>query len=211
MLKKIGLAIIIVMMIFIIIFNINKYTIYNEFKDHLSGKYPDKSFKVHWVKYDILYDKYYAKVYCKNDGTEFGIGKYKYNNSISEKYLEIKNRKEMNNIINSYLENEDVFKYISSISAGEGKSGVLDTDKNFDYNKIIDNVYIEYNYNSIENNMEFAEISYKIIQILKNNNVDFHSINFIMEMDSNVYELRLQEEEIEKDTEGIYRLIKRLK
>ncbi|WP_432666577.1 hypothetical protein R9X47_09550 [Wukongibacter baidiensis] len=210
-LKKIGLAIIIVIMIFIIAFNINKYMIYNEFKGHLKGKYPEKSFKVHWVKYDILYDKYYAKVYCKNDGTEFGILKYKYNNSISEKYLEIKNRKEMNNIINSYFEKEEVFKYIRDISADAEKSEALDTDKNVDYNKIIETVYVEYYDNSIKNNIEFAEISYRVIQILKNNNVDFHSIDFVLEMDSKVYVLRLQEEEIDKESEDIFRLIERLK
>ncbi|WP_432403303.1 hypothetical protein [Wukongibacter sp. M2B1] len=200
----------------IMAFNVNKYMIHNEFESYLNVKYPDKSFKVHWVKYDIIYDlyheklhgRYYAKVYCKNDDTEFTIHKYK---SISERYLRIKNKKEMNSMIRSYLENKDIFYYIHDVNAGIGKKETLDTDKNMDYKKIINSVYVDYYDNSIQNNDQFTEISYKIIQILKSNGVNFRSIDFTLERDSKLYELRLEGEEINKEVQEISSFISRVK
>lgn len=190
-----------------VVFNGYKLTIYNEFKDYLNENYPDKSFDLYWVKYDFIYNHFSAKVYCNNDRTKFFIHK---NDVISEEYLITKNIEEMNKVINSCFENEDVKRYIRHLNVSSYKI-VLNSDEEIDYKKNVDRIYVYYYDNLIKNNNQLAEISYKIVHILKDNNVDFNIINFTNERDSKVYELRLIGRDINEKPEGIIKLIKRRK
>ncbi len=191
-----------------VIFNGYKLTIYNEFKDYLVEKYPDKSFDLHWVKYDFIYgNHFFATVYCNNDGTKFSIHKQ---NVISEEYLLTKNREEMNRVINSYFENEDVKRYIEHLNVSSYKND-LNTGEEIDYPKIVDRIYVYYYDNSIKDNNQFAEISYNIVHILKDNNVDFNVSYFTDERDSKVYELQLMGRDINEKAEEIIKLIRRRK
>lgn len=218
--KKIRLLIIsIVIIIIIIAFNGYKLVVYNEFKNYLGENYPDKSFNLNWVKSDFIYwhfydikfscSRFYASVYCNNDGTEFNIRKNGI--KIYENYLLTRNRLEMNKTINSHFQDKEVSQYIRSLNVGEDKKVSLDTDESIDFNKIVDRVSVYYHNNSIQDNKQFAQVSHEIVQVLKNNGVNLSSIDFVNERDDKLYELSLKGYEINNEAEDILKLIRRLK
>ena len=47
----------------------------SEFKNHLSEEYPEQRFAVGFIKYDPLYNNYFADVTCLDDHIPFGISK----------------------------------------------------------------------------------------------------------------------------------------
>lgn len=176
-----------------IIFNGYKFKVYDDFKSYLYEKYSDKTFNIHWVNYDFLNRSFTARVNCSNDDTEFTISKH---NSINEHYLLEKNKKPITTTINSYLKDGDFNTYIQDLIAGAEDVQLLDTKDEVDYGKLRYNVFIQYKYNSIIDHQQFAEISYKIINELKNNNVKLNAISFDYERDKNVFSLLLKENEI---------------
>lgn len=122
-----------------------------------------------------------------------------------------KNTVEMNKIINSYLKGKKISSFIKALNAGTDKQEVMKMEENIDYNKIINMVFVDYHDNLIKNNKEFAEISYQVIRILKENKVNLSSIKFTEERENKVYELHLKEEEMDKESEEISDMIKRIK
>ncbi len=203
--KKIILFIIVILSLPFIVFNVYKLLIYNDFKNYLNEKYTGKTFKIDWVKYDFLYQRFISKVQCSSDGAEFpismqgDISKFPINKQedISEEYIKIRNGNTINSYVNSCLKNEDFNKYINDLSAGVEDEGLLGTEKEIEYGKLVYNVYINFNYNSITDNKQFAEITFEIISKLKNNNIKMNSISIDYEKGKEVYSLLLQSCEID--------------
>lgn len=197
----------------LIIFNGYKFKVYNDFRSYLNKNYSDKTFNIHWVKYDFLNRRFVSRVHCSNDDTEFAISVYAISKqeSINEKYLLEKNKKPINSIIYSYLENCDFNTYIQDLIARAEDEQILDTNIKIDYNKLVYNVFVQYKYNSITDHQHFAEISYKIINELKNNSVKLNMISFDYEKDKKVYSLLLQGDDINGQIIDINKSIKRRK
>jgi|GEM_PF-3579003 len=209
MMRKILLTITIMILLVVVSYNGYKYKIYNDFKGYLHNKYPKKTFSLHWVKYDFLYNRFFSKAYCSNDGTEFTVSGN--SNNIDEKYLLEKNKKPITQFINSYLSDDDFYSYIQNVTAGAEDEEILDTKNEIDYNELVYDVFVQYKYNSILDNQHFAEISYEIIKELKNNGIKLNMISFDYEKDKQVFSLLLQGEDISSPKADITKFIERRK
>ncbi|WP_268070578.1 hypothetical protein [Clostridium sp. ZS2-4] len=216
MLKKLMLVIISVIIIVVGVFNGYKLKHYNEFKNYLSKTYPNKSFKLHWSKYNFIYGGFYAKVHCNNDGTNFIINAVSLTEEdrIEEHYLIVKNKDKFNKLsetIQSNLQKESEFNCIKKIYIGVSSEEILNTDKEINCKEIADTVNVYFEDNSIQDTQQFAKMAYKTIHALKDNQININYIYFVEEMNKGVYELHLRGEQINKEAEEIFKLIKKLK
>jgi hypothetical protein len=182
--------------------------VYYDFKNYLHGKYIDKTFKIDWIKYDPLYQRFYSTVKCSSDGTEFPISKQ---GSISEEYIKIKNANAIHSYVNSLLGKEDFNKYISDIGAGVKDEQLAGIDKETDYCKFNYNIYIDFKYNSITGNKQFADLTYEIIKKLKSSNIKIDSISLDYEKGKEVYSLSLRGNDIDGQATDIQNHIRNRK
>ncbi len=198
----------IIVLLPLVFFNGYKFKIYNDFISYLHKNYAEKTFHINWVKYDFLNKTFFSRVHCSDDGTDFTICKQ---DSINEQYILEKNRKPITSIIKSYLKNDGFSTYIQDLSAGAEDEKILDTSKEIDYSKLVYHVFIGYKYNSIIDNQDFAEISYKIINELKKSGVKMNLIEFEYERDNKVFSLLLQGDSIDGQITDITKFIERRK
>lgn len=210
MFKKSLYLLIIIVIVAIIAFNGYKFKIYKDFHKYLNENYKDKSFKLSWVGYDFLNNKFPANVHCNNDNTDFSIvwG----GNEIFEDYLIRRNTEAMQEIIKSYLMEKDFSNHIQSVHANiEEGINVLNTKEKIDYSKFIYNISIMYKYKAIKDHSQFAETSIEVVKTLRNNGIKLSLVSFDYETDKQIYKLLLQEEDINKQKSDIVEMIKRRK
>lgn len=206
--KRKIIILVIIVLLPLVFFNGYKLKVYKEFGSYLHKNYAEKTFYINWVKYDFLNKTFVSKVHCSDDGTDFTISKH---SSIEEQYLLKKNMKPIDSIIKSYLKNNYFNGYIQDLIAGVEDEEILDTNKEIDYSKLVYHVFIQYKYNSIIDNQDFAEISYKVIQELKKSGVKMSLIGFEYERGNKVFSLLLQGENINGHIANIAGLIERRK
>ena len=150
----------------------------SEFKNHLSEEYPEQRFAVGFIKYDPLYNNYFADVTCLDDHIPFGISKNSYTKQISDYYSGVKRADQYNSKIKPIFDNSDLKNAIVSVS-GWGSSPFKD-----------DAVYTQISL-AITENADMVSVVTKTIAILKENNISAGIVDILQEKDKHVYELSL--------------------
>lgn len=170
----------------------------NQFVTYLSSTYPKLDFKVGFIKYDIIYGRYYANINCINDETAFTISKSSKDKSIFESYKQNKNRDQYNAKINSILKGSDVEPYIIS-ATGSGETTVED-------NKLYSQIDIALNPET-----ENISLIMKILDILKEKNISSQRTMFNYENDKGVYQVILSSEDYGLAKEEIEKRVQKIK
>lgn len=171
--------------------NYNKLSIYNEFKDYLKETYPDKDFKLNWVKFDILNNRFYADVLCTTDGSRLSLRKEK--GGISEEFIATPASMDMKKMVYYFLEKSGFRDYVDNISVS--REGIDNFRSNSNSPVMFrNNVYIYYSERVTDLNT-FSKVSYSILQLLRRNKINLDYIVFTHK----VYELRLNSEIIKKE------------
>lgn len=152
--------------------------IMSEFKNHLSEKYPEQRFAVGFVKYEPLYNNYYAEVTCIDDSIAFRVSKNSYTKEISDYYSGVKRAGQYNSKIKAIFDNSDLKDTIMSVS-GFGNSPFSD-----------DGVYTQIDF-SINENADMISVVTKTITILKENNISAEVVGIHQEKDNHLYVLTL--------------------
>jgi len=201
-LKKFGLAILMVIVFAVLSFLGYSLFVKIEFENYLSEKHPTKTFEVDFPNYSLIHfgtivfgDYFHTSAYCSTDDTKFFMSRSK--GAIKENYLERKNKKILVDTISSYITRSDYGKYVHNINVGEKKQVNLSVEEIQDINNSIEVIYIAYKDN-IKDNKDLTDVSYNIINTLKFNKLNFNEIRFIWETKSSVYELNLKGEDINK-------------
>lgn len=171
--------------------NSNKLSIYKEFKDYLAEIYPDKDFKLNWVRFDILNNRYFADASCITDGSGLSLRKEK--GGISEEFIASPASMDMKKMIYFYLEKAGYRDFIDNLAVSrEGVDNYLSTSA--PQVRFRNNVYIYYS-DRVTDLAAFSKLSYNILQLLRRNKINLDYIVFTHK----VYELRLNSEIIKKE------------
>lgn len=150
----------------------------SEFKNHLSEEYPEQRFAVGFIKYDPLYNNYFADITCLDDSIPFRVGKNSYTKEISDYYSGVKRADQYNSKIKPIFNNSDLKNAIVSVS-GWGSLPFKD-----------DAVYTQISL-AITENADMVSVVTKTIAILKENNISAGIVDILQEKDKHVYELSL--------------------
>ncbi|KZL91572.1 hypothetical protein [Clostridium magnum] len=211
MVKKFFVILSSILVLLFIIAGVHMLEFHNKFKNYLKTTYPNEKFSVGMVKYDLIINNiYYSSVYCLEDGTKFYIRSTK-SGEISEEYLQTLNMSRLNKLLEECLKKEKIKDSINNIRAGVDKTSESNTDKNIDYKNIDKTVFVVFNENRFENNQKFAEAIYELIKVLKNNEIKINSIVFWYNDEEKAYEVRLENEDINRDVNKIYEKIEVIK
>ncbi|PHV70704.1 hypothetical protein CS063_09240 [Sporanaerobium hydrogeniformans] len=149
-----------------------------QFIYYLKEQYPKKSFKVGMVVVDILYDKYYANIICREDQTEFYIRKYFSNSKIDDNYWEAKRKKQNTEKSKALFKDTMIEQYISHVSLIESKIEL--TDKSYE----------EINISLVEK-CNHIDVMAEILKMLTVSNIKVANIHFTYEKTQSVYEVQL--------------------
>jgi len=152
-----------------------------DFKSYLDKKYPDESFNVGWVHYDIGHNIISSKVHSMSDNIEFKITKE--NKQITDTYNYWRNNEQLNKIVSTYLDNELFNQFINGI-----QTIVTDERQNQEDLKLKDdinyNLRIYFNAEKVNNESQFMDISINILNLLRSkeksniSNIDFTLIRY---------------------------------
>jgi len=150
----------------------------SEFKNHLNEEYPELSFAVGFIKYDPLYNNYFADVTCLDDHIPFGIGKNSYTKEISDYYSGVKRADLYNSKIKPIFEDSDLKNAIQNVSGGG--SSLLKDDRVYNHISL-----------AITADADMISVATRTIEILKENNISAEIVDILQEKDKHVYELSL--------------------
>lgn len=153
-------------------------SIRSEFKDHLSKAYSEQKFAVGVIRYDPLYNNFYAYVTCLDDNIPFGISKNSYTKQISDYYSGVKRTEQSNSKIKPIFENSDLKNAIVNVS-GVGNTFFKDVE-------VYDRISL-----SITAEADMISVATRTIEILKGNNIAAGIIDILQEKNKHVYELSL--------------------
>jgi len=150
----------------------------SEFNNYLSKKYSGQRFAIGFIKYDPLYNNYFADVTCLDDHIRFGVSKNSYTKEISDYYSGVKRTEQSNSKIKPIFENSDLKNAIVNVS-GVGITLFKDVE-------IYDRISL-----SITAEADMISVATRTIEILKGNNISAGIIDILQEKDKHVYELSL--------------------
>ena len=151
----------------------------SEFKNYLSEKYSGQRFAIGFIKYDPLYNNYFADVTCLDDHIPFGVSKNSYTKEISDYYSGVKRADQFNSKIKPIFENSDLKNAIVNVSGVGGITSYKDVE-------IYDRISL-----SITTEAHMISVATRTIEILKANNISAGIIDILQEKDKHVYELSL--------------------
>ena len=145
-----------------------------EFASHLQTTYPDKHFHIGLVGIDPLYDKYYAKVTCKEDETEFSVRRHFSSSDIEDNYGEMLLKNQNQSIAEELFKNTAVEPYISHVSLLSSK---LD-------NRTYDTLYL-----NLTMDCDTLKTIEEIQKVVQNSNIKVTTLSFLYEKEKHVYEV----------------------
>ena len=174
----------------------------------MKTNYPEKNFKVGWIKYNFIYGGSFSKVVCTSDNTIFEINKGKA--YFGDNYYATKNTNEINKMLreNLYTKNEGLKSIVRTIY---GSSNNLNDDEVKDYKQIVDSIGVSFYSNKIVSNRHIAELVHEIIDGLKKSNIKFNQISTDFEIDEHVYSLILKDIQLDYDVNEIESSIRKIK
>lgn len=211
MIKKIFIILSSILVLVLIVAGLNMLEFHNKFKNYLKTTYPNEKFIVGMVKYDFIINNiYYSSVYCLEDGTKFNICSTK-NGEISEYYLQTSSISRVNKLLQECLKKEKIKNSINDIRVGIDNTSEISNNKDIDYKNIDKTIFVVFNEKRFENNQKFAEAIYELIKVLKTNGIKTNSIVFWYNDEKKVYEVKLEGEEINLDTNKICEKIETIK
>lgn len=153
-----------------------RFYLWSEYSDYLKKSYPDVEFKVGRVKYDFIYDRYFAIV-NSNDGIRFIIDGKK--EPFFDKYLELKHKRQTEEALELIIEDElnSIIEYIHCR---------LDNIDNIEMNKksiiqklqYITEISIQFNREKVNSVHSFVLLSNKVINKLEGGEIPFKTIVF---------------------------------
>lgn len=207
------LSILLIITFIIALFYGYSYYVKVGFENYLSEKYPSKTFEVGFPNYSLISyntiligDYFNTSSYCIEDGTRFTMSRKK--GEITDSYLVRRNEKKLKDIVSTYVTESGFNKYVQSINIGIKSEINLNVEKLEDFNNSIEVVIIYYNEN-IQDNKNFADVSYEIINFLKSKKLNFDAIYFTSDRKNGVFELNLKGEDINKDSTKLLNMIEK--
>lgn len=190
----------------ILLFNAFKLPSYYQFYKHLEAKYPEKTFEVNWVQYDFLYNKFYSKALCTDDGTTFYMriqGK-----DVSEDYWETSFGNTINQEIMKCIEKSAEHKYVREITA-DNKVGEYKSIE--DFKAAPNRFYVDTGGKKIKSTDEMASVIAGIIATLKANGFHVSGLFTYAEINDEVYSLNMEDRDIGKSADGIVKMIEKVR
>lgn len=169
-----------------------------EFKEYLGQEYPGLSFAVGFTKIDPIYEKFYSKATCLEDGTVFSLSKSFNTNQISDNYARTKSQHRYNSTLEEIFKGSAIESQIRSITGG-GKTLFQNDGK-----------YTQINIHLADDAQHILAVK-EAMHILGQNNITAERIIFTYEKDRHVYEIHLSSDDYglnEKDIEAKVRRIK---
>ena len=169
-----------------------------EFKEYLGQEYPGLSFTVGFTKIDPLYEKFYSKATCLEDGTVFSLSKSFNTKQISDNYARTKSQHRYNSTLEEIFKGSTIESRIRSITGGE---------KTLFQN---DGKYTQINIHLADDAQHILAVK-EAMHILKGSNITAERITFSFEKNKSVYEIQLSSDDYglyEKDIEAKLRKIK---
>lgn len=190
----------------ILLFNAFKLPSYYLFYKHLETKYPEKAFQIDWVQYDFLYNKFYSKALCTDDGTTFYMriqGK-----DVAEDYWETSFGNKINQEIMRCIEKSAEHKYVREITA----DNKLEEYKSIeDFKKAPNRFYMDIEGQTIKSPEEMANVVAGIIKTLTENEFHISGLFTYAEINNEVYSLNMENRDIGKSTDDIVKLIEKVR
>lgn len=154
------------------------FGIRQQFASYLKVAYPDKSFHVGLVGVDILYDKYYAEVTCKEDKIKFSVIKAFSSSHIEDNYLEMHIESQNRLIAEELFQNTVVEPYIHNASLLTSK---LEPD-----NRNYEILYLH-----LTMDCDPIKTIEEVQKIVQNSTIKVTTLNFLYEKEKHVYEVYL--------------------
>lgn len=173
---KVLLTSIAVVLALILIWSLYTMNMRSEFKTHLANKYPEQKFAVGIVKYDPLYDNYFADVTCLDDSIHFRVGKNFYTKEVSDYYGGMKRTAQSNSEVTALFNQSDIKSSIEKVSGW----GISPSGGEFGGISLI-----------LTGEADMASVAVQTIVILRENNISSQTVDLLQEKDKKVYELRL--------------------
>jgi len=150
----------------------------SEFKNHLSKEYPGQRFAVGFIKYDPLYNHYFADVTCLDDAIPFRVGKNSYTKEISDYYSGVKSAGQYDSKIRAIFNDSDIKSTLINVSGGSRTP--------FQNDGLYDHINL-----TITENANLILVATKTISILRENSITAGRLNLTQGKDKHVYEITL--------------------